>query len=53
MQITFFTRKFRNGQRYLHCDVVHITTSVSGLAKKVAGQQGLQLQQVVGLDEKL
>ena len=26
MQITFFTRKFRNGQRNLHCDVVHITT---------------------------
>ena len=26
MQITFVTRKFRNGQRNLHCDVVHITT---------------------------
>ena len=26
MQITFFTRKFRNGERHLHCDVVHITT---------------------------
>ena len=26
MQITFLTRKFRNGQRNLHCDVVHITT---------------------------
>ena len=26
MQITFFTRKFRNVQRNLHCDVVHITT---------------------------
>ena len=26
MQITFFTRKFRNGERNLHCDVVHITT---------------------------
>ena len=26
MQITFLTRKFRNGERDLHCDVVHITT---------------------------
>ena len=26
MQITFFTRTFRNGQHNLHCDVVHITT---------------------------
>ena len=26
MQITFFTRKFRNVQRNLHCDLVHITT---------------------------
>ena len=26
MQITFFTGKFRNGERNLHCDVVHITT---------------------------
>ena len=26
MQITFFARKFRNGERNLHCDVVHITT---------------------------
>ena len=26
MQITFLTRKFRNGERNLHCDVVHITT---------------------------
>ena len=26
MKITFVTRKFRNGQRNLHCDVVHITT---------------------------
>ena len=26
MQITFPTRKFRNGERNLHCDVVHITT---------------------------
>ena len=26
MQITFFTRKFRNGERHLHCDIVHITT---------------------------
>ena len=26
MQITFFTRKLRNGQRNLHCDVVHIAT---------------------------
>ena len=26
IQITFLTRKFRNGQRNLHCDVVHITT---------------------------
>ena len=26
MQITFLTRKFRNGERNLHCDVVHINT---------------------------
>ena len=26
MQITFLTRKFRNGKLNLHCDVVHITT---------------------------
>ena len=26
MQITFLTRRFRNGERNLHCDVVHITT---------------------------
>ena len=26
IQITFLTRKFRNGKRNLHCDVVHITT---------------------------
>ena len=26
MQIKFFTCKFRNLQRNLHCDVVHITT---------------------------
>ena len=26
MKITFVTRKFRNGQRNSHCDVVHITT---------------------------
>ena len=26
MQITFLTRKIRNGERYLHCDIVHITT---------------------------
>ena len=25
MQITFLTRKFLNGERNLHCDVVHIT----------------------------
>ena len=32
MQITFLTRKFRNVERNLHCDVVHITTVwVSGL----------------------
>ena len=26
MQITLVTRKFRNGQRNVHCDAVHITT---------------------------
>ena len=25
-QITFLTRKFRNVERNLHCDVLHITT---------------------------
>ena len=30
-----------------------VMTRVSGLAKKVAGHQGLQLQKVVGPDEKL
>ena len=33
MQITFLTRKFRNWECNLHCDVVHITTKwVSSLA---------------------
>ena len=32
---------------------VGVVISVSGLAKKVAGHQGLQLQKVVGPDEKL
>ena len=26
MQMTFLTRKFRNAERNLNCDVVHITT---------------------------
>ena len=26
MQITFLKRQFRNGERNLHCDIVHITT---------------------------
>ena len=26
MQITFPKRQFRNGERNLHCDIVHITT---------------------------
>ena len=26
MQITFLTHKFRNVERNLHCDIVHITT---------------------------
>ena len=34
-------------------DIGGIRTSVSDLAKKVAGHQGLQLQKVVGPDEKL
>ena len=39
MQITLFMRKFRNGQRNLHCDVLHITTKWvfrldSGFARK-------------------
>ena len=33
--------------------VTCVVGSVSGLAKKVAGHQGLQLQKVVGPDEKL
>ena len=34
MEITFLTRKFRNGERILHCDVVHITTKwVSSLSR--------------------
>ena len=33
--------------------IVHPVFSVSDLAKKVAGHQGLQLQKVVGPDEKL
>ena len=38
MQITFFTRKFRNGERNLHCDVVHITTKwVSSLTPDCNG----------------
>ena len=27
MQITFVTRKFRNVERNVHCDVLHITTA--------------------------
>ena len=38
MQITFLTRKFRNWERNLHCDVVHITTKwVSSLALNCNG----------------
>ena len=40
-----------------HLSIIHllisVQTSVSGLAKNVAGYQGLQLQKVVGPDEKL
>ena len=32
---------------------IRVTISVSDLAKKVAGHQGLQLQKVFGPDEKL
>ena len=28
VQITFLTRKFRNGERTLHCDVVHIRPTI-------------------------
>ena len=38
MQITFPTRKFRNGERNFHCDVVHITTNwVSSLTPDCNG----------------
>ena len=38
MQITFPTRKFRNGKRNFHCDVVHITTKwVSSLTPDCNG----------------
>ena len=38
MQITFPTRKFRNGERNFHCDLVHITTKwVSSLAPDCNG----------------
>ena len=41
MQITFLTRKFRNGERNLHCDVVvvvHVTTKwVSSLTLECNG----------------
>ena len=38
MQITFPTRKFRNGERNFHCDVVHITTKcVSSLTPDCNG----------------
>ena len=35
MQITFLTRKFRNGERILHCDVAHITIIVPGSSTNV------------------
>ena len=41
---------------YIHAGPLRqkrVRSSVSDLAKKVAGHQGLQLQQVVGPDEKL
>ena len=34
-------------------DTLRVMISVRGLAKKVAGHQGLQLKKVVGPDEKL
>ena len=38
MQIAFLTRKFRNRERNLHCDIVHITTKwVSSLTPDCNG----------------
>ena len=48
MQITFPTRKFRNGERNFHCDVVHITTKwVSSLTPDCNGVFAIKAYRVL------
>ena len=48
MQITFLTRKFRNGERNFHCDVVHITTKwVSSLTLDCNGVFAIKAYTIV------
>ena len=50
MQITFLTRKFRNEERNLHCDVVHITTKrVSSLTLDCNGVFAIKAYSLIGL----
>ena len=50
MQITFLTRKFRNGERNLHCDIVHITTEwVSSLTLGCNGVFAIKAYRQLGL----
>ena len=48
MQITFPTRKFRNGERNFHCDVVHMTTKwVSSLTPDCNGVFAIKAYRVL------
>ena len=49
MQITFLTRKFRNVERNLHCEVVHVTTKwVSSLTLDCNGVFAIKAYDVIG-----
>ena len=49
MQITFLTRKFRNVERNLHCEVVHVTTKwVSSLTLDCTGVFAIKAYDVIG-----
>ena len=50
-QIAFLTHKFRNVERNLHCDVVHITTVwVSSLTLDCNGVVAIKAYDVVHLE---
>ena len=54
MQITFLTRKFRNGERNLHCDVVHITTKwVSSLTLDGNGVFAIKAYRIREMQKKI